>query len=102
MENQVKDLARKGFEEIRRVRVVCLDRMLGELAEELHEKGWSITASGPYQEDDMPAGRASPKKSMIVVEKPACDHRLVDARNEAVSAGYMCVDCGAVFAAADH
>lgn len=30
--------------------------------------------------------------------KPACAHRIVDARNEIVKSGYLCVDCGAVFA----
>ena len=32
----------------------------------------------------------------------ACAHRLVDARNKIVESGYVCVDCGAMFAAADH
>ena len=31
-----------------------------------------------------------------------CTHRVVDARNSIVKSGYMCVDCGALFAAADH
>ncbi len=31
-----------------------------------------------------------------------CPHRVADARNERVESGYLCVDCGAVFAAADH
>jgi hypothetical protein len=31
-----------------------------------------------------------------------CAHRVVDARNQVVQSGYMCVDCGALFAAADH
>lgn len=31
-----------------------------------------------------------------------CSHRLVDARNKVVTSGYLCIDCGAVFAAADH
>jgi DNA-directed RNA polymerase subunit RPC12/RpoP len=33
---------------------------------------------------------------------PTCAHRLVDARNEVIKSGYLCLDCGAVFAAADH
>jgi hypothetical protein len=32
----------------------------------------------------------------------SCAHRIADARNAAVESGYACVDCGAVFAAADH
>lgn len=31
-----------------------------------------------------------------------CQHRLVDARNAVIQSGYMCIDCGAVFRAADH
>lgn len=33
---------------------------------------------------------------------PACQHRIVDARNQAIQSGYMCKDCGAMFAAGDH
>lgn len=32
----------------------------------------------------------------------ACNHRIEDARNPVVSSGYVCVDCGALFSAADH
>lgn len=36
-------------------------------------------------------------------EQPArCRHRIADARNPVVKSGYLCVDCGALFAAADH
>ena len=31
-----------------------------------------------------------------------CNHRIVDARNQVVKSGYLCVDCGAVFSAYDH
>lgn len=31
-----------------------------------------------------------------------CSHRIADARNKVVLSGYTCVDCGAVFEAADH
>lgn len=31
-----------------------------------------------------------------------CSHRIADVRNKVVKSGYMCLDCGAVFAAADH
>lgn len=33
---------------------------------------------------------------------PACAHCIVDARNPVVKSGYMCIDCGALFSAADH
>jgi hypothetical protein len=29
---------------------------------------------------------------------PRCTHRIVDARNKVVQSGFMCIDCGAVFA----
>lgn len=32
----------------------------------------------------------------------ACNHRIADARNPIVASGYICVDCGALFNAADH
>jgi hypothetical protein len=41
------------------------------------------------------AARAAP-------QAPTCPHRVVDARNPYVESGYLCMDCGAVFAAADH
>lgn len=31
-----------------------------------------------------------------------CHHRIVDARNPIIKSGYICIDCGALFAAADH
>ncbi len=31
-----------------------------------------------------------------------CNHRVADARNPVITSGYICVDCGALFAAADH
>jgi hypothetical protein len=34
--------------------------------------------------------------------KVDCQHRIADARNPIVHSGYVCVDCGALFAAADH
>ena len=32
----------------------------------------------------------------------ACQHRIGDARNSLVKSGYLCIECGALFAAADH
>lgn len=34
--------------------------------------------------------------------QPECHHRIADARNKVVKDGYICVDCGALFSAADH
>lgn len=31
-----------------------------------------------------------------------CQHRIADARNPIVKSGYLCIDCGALFSAADH
>lgn len=31
-----------------------------------------------------------------------CSHRIADARNPIVKSGYICIDCGALFSAADH
>lgn len=31
-----------------------------------------------------------------------CCHRIADARNDLVESGYVCIDCGALFSAADH
>ena len=35
-------------------------------------------------------------------EAEPCQHSIADARNPAVQSGYICVKCGALFAAADH
>lgn len=40
--------------------------------------------------------------SAATVAEPKCAHRIVDARNPIVKSGYLCIDCGAVFGAADH
>jgi len=32
----------------------------------------------------------------------SCAHTICDARNEVVTAGYVCTKCGALFAAGDH
>jgi hypothetical protein len=46
---------------------------------------------------------------MLVIANPLvapvaepCSHRIADARNPVVKSGYVCVDCLALFAAADH
>jgi hypothetical protein len=33
---------------------------------------------------------------------PVCLHRVADIRNPVVKSGYMCIDCGSLFSAADH
>lgn len=35
-------------------------------------------------------------------QEAPCQHRIADARNAVVQSGYACVDCAALFAAADH
>lgn len=37
-----------------------------------------------------------------VASRAACQHRIADARNAHVQSGYVCLDCGAIFQAADH
>jgi hypothetical protein len=37
-----------------------------------------------------------------LAQPQGCHHRIADARNPIVKSGYMCVDCGALFSAADH
>ncbi|HJV53064.1 MAG TPA: hypothetical protein VJ652_16475 [Noviherbaspirillum sp.] len=40
--------------------------------------------------------------AIVEAVRPACQHRIADARNPVVTSGYLCVDCGALFSAADH
>jgi hypothetical protein len=44
-------------------------------------------------------GDAAPSQPAV---DALCSHRIADVRNEVVKSGYMCLDCGALFAAADH
>jgi hypothetical protein len=41
-------------------------------------------------------------KVIVHREPQGCPHRIADARNPIVKSGYICVDCGALFSAADH
>lgn len=41
-------------------------------------------------------------KQALAEQPEQCRHRIADARNPVVKSGYLCVDCGALFAAADH
>lgn len=47
-------------------------------------------------------GKCAACKGTGIQPAPACQHRIADARNSIVKSGYLCVDCGAVFSAADH
>lgn len=42
--------------------------------------------------------------AMLAVEpvSEGCRHRIADIRNPLVKSGYMCIDCGVLFSAADH
>ena len=41
-------------------------------------------------------------KAALEAKDKQCRHRIADARNPVVKDGYLCVDCGALFSAADH
>ena len=41
-------------------------------------------------------------KAALEAKDEQCRHRIADARNPVVKDGYLCVDCGALFSAADH
>ena len=43
-----------------------------------------------------------PMPKMMPTQSETCHHRIADARNERVQSGYICIDCGALFQAADH
>jgi hypothetical protein len=43
-----------------------------------------------------------PLYAASVASRAACQHRVADARNAHVQSGYVCLDCGAIFQAADH
>ncbi len=38
----------------------------------------------------------------VPAKQEVCSHRIIDARNSVVKSGYVCIDCYAIFAAADH
>ncbi len=42
------------------------------------------------------------RKGYVLAQPQGCPHRIADARNPIVKSGYICVDCGALFSAADH
>lgn len=48
--------------------------------------------------DSVPAPDVEGLKASIT----PCNHLIADARNPFVDSGYVCVECGAIFAAADH
>lgn len=41
-------------------------------------------------------------KLILQQQRKPCRHEIADARNPVVRSGYLCVKCGALFAAADH
>lgn len=57
-------------------------------------------ASGFYVTNESMKDVRKILEDFLAGRKPVCQHRIVDARNEHVSSGFMCVDCGALFAAA--
>jgi len=42
------------------------------------------------------------KQALVAPVQEPCRHRVADARNPVVKSGYLCIDCGALFSAADH
>lgn len=45
---------------------------------------------------------ASYVRAALAQSPVSCAHRIVDARNPIITSGYLCLDCGSLFAAADH
>jgi hypothetical protein len=74
-------------------RILCAG---GDYGDELTEPGLRREL-----EDSRDALRAFLGRQPAAIDK-TCGHRLADARNPIITAGYVCVDCGALFAAADH
>lgn len=56
-----------------------------------------IMECGPYEGEA--TIRAELGKALAIYP---CTHRIADARNTYVQSGYLCVDCGALFAAFNH
>lgn len=68
--------------------------------------GWNLCAAGNEEafrrirEDRLRA--ASQASNASRGQAPTCQHRIVDARNPIIKSGYVCLNCGALFAAGDH
>jgi hypothetical protein len=75
----------------------CGEKMIGDADFMTHPKSDCILSEWEFDQPNVAAWnrRATP-------QVPTCRHRIADARNPYVESGYLCVDCGAVFAAADH
>ena len=59
--------------------------------------------AGAHAADIKPSQAEAVYLAMLATApKAACTHRIADARNPVVKSGYLCVDCGSVFTAADH
>lgn len=59
--------------------------------------------AGAHAADIKPSQAGAVYLAMLATTpEAACTHRIADARNPVVKSGYLCVDCGAVFSAADH
>ncbi|WHS67113.1 hypothetical protein QMY55_08355 [Comamonas resistens] len=64
-------------------------KLLGELMERagMQQRYANVLAAAP---------------ALTATPAGVCTHRIADARNHVVKSGYLCVDCGALFSAADH
>lgn len=59
--------------------------------------------AGAHAADIKPSEAEAVYLAMLATrQEAACPHQIADARNPVVKSGYLCVDCGAVFSAADH
>lgn len=61
-----------------------------------------VTGKRRFADDAGASGLRNPLFTRPQQPAQVCQHRIVDARNPVVKSGYMCIDCGALFSAADH
>ena len=60
---------------------------------------WKAEEQGYYQLNEQAIKAV---EAALEAKDEQCRHRIADARNPVVKDGYLCVDCGALFSAADH
>lgn len=77
----------------------CWERVIGDATGLKYNDYFLQAASDGWQAR---AALASQDTAPPAAVPASCTHRIVDARNPVVTSGYICVDCGALFAAADH
>ena len=55
-----------------------------------------------YQIDGRLEDEAAERILRLFSVSGSCDHSLIDARNDIIQSGYMCIKCNALFRANDH